>query len=110
MANKESIAQQVAQLSQEQQDKILKVGRIALTLQLIVGIPWLIVALFGVWTLIDPPMEFVYYGYDKLYMRFMTWIAVGAVYLIGVVVFVKIKYPYYSDAKWKYINKARKGK
>ena len=40
----------------------------------------------------------------------MIWLAIGAVYLVGILVFVKTKYPYYSDAKWRYIHKMRKGK
>ena len=69
MANKTPIEEQVAQLSQEQQDKILKVGKIALALQLIGGIPWLIVSLLGMFTMIDPPLGFDYNDYDKLYNR-----------------------------------------
>ena len=110
MANKINIEEQVAQLSQEQQDKIIKVGKIAITFQLIGGIPWIIIATLGLWTMINPPLGFDYANYDDLYIGLMTWLVIGAVYIIGISAFVKIKYPYYSDAKWRYINKIRKGK
>ncbi len=110
MANKVNIEEQVAQLSQEQQDKIIKVGKIATALQLIGGIPWIIVAALGVWAMINPPLRFDYANYDKVFIGLMTWIFIGAVYIIGILLFVKIRYPYYSDAKWRYINKTRKNK
>lgn len=108
MANKTTIEEQVAQLSQEQQDKIIKVGKVALIIELIVGIPWIIISLLGLWVIAKPPLGFDYDNYDSLYKGFYIWLAIGLVILIGIVAFVKIKYPYYSDAKWKYINKKRK--
>jgi len=110
MAIKTPIEEQVAQLSQQQQDKIIKVGKIATALQLIGGIPWMIFSALGLWTMINPPLGFDYNDYDKLFIGLMTWLLIGAIYIIGIFVFVKIKYPYYSDAKWRYINKMRKQK
>jgi len=55
-------------------------------------------------------LGFDYNDYDKLFIGLMTWLLIGAIYIIGIFVFVKIKYPYYSDAKWRYINKMRKQK
>lgn len=110
MANTLTIAEQVAQLTQEQQDKIIKVGKIAVILQLAGGIPWFIVALLGMCSMISPPLGLSVSGYDKLFLGLMLWLVIGALYIIGILVFVKVKYPYYSDAKWRYINKMRKGK
>lgn len=110
MANKISIEEQVAQLSQEEQDKIIKAGKIASALQLIIGIPWFIIAVLGLITMINPPLRFDYNDYDKLYFGLMIWLFIGAALITGILVFVKVKFPYYSDAKWRYINKMRKGK
>lgn len=110
MANKPDVAQEVAQLSQEQQDTIIKVGKRALFWQMIVAIPWLILMILGIFVLIDPPLDFDYNDYGKLYLGYLTLAVLGAAYLIGVLVFVKVKYPFYSDAKWRYINNMRKGK
>lgn len=110
MANKTPIEEQVAQLSQEQQDKIIKVGKIGTALELIGGIPWMIFAALGLCTMINPPLGFDYSNYDKLYLGLMTWVFIGAIYIVGILVFVKIKCPYYSDAKCRYINKMRKQK
>ena len=108
--DKKSIEEQVAELTQEQQDKILKVGKTAMIWQLVVGVPWFIFTILGFFTLTNPPIGFDYSNFDKLYLGYMTFLVIGAAYLVGVLVFVKIKYPFYSDAKWKYINKMRKGK
>jgi hypothetical protein len=110
MANKINVEEQVAQLSQEQQDKIYKVGIIALVLQLIGGIPWFIGVVSCLYTMIALPASFDLANYDKLFIGFIVWLILGAAYVIGISVFVKIKFPYYSDAKWNYINKMRKGK
>ncbi len=110
MSAKRNIEEQVAELTQEQQDKIIKVGKIGVALQLIGGIPWLILSILGIFTLINPPLDFDYNNYDKLFIGLITLLILGMLYIFGILIFVKIKYPYYSDAKWKYINKARKGK
>lgn len=110
MANKTSIEEQVAQLSQQQQDKVIKVGKIATALQLIGGIPWIIFEALVLWTMLNPPLGFDYNDYDKLYIVLMTCFFIGVIYMVGILVFVKIKYPYYSDAKWRYIKKMRKQK
>ena len=108
MANKVPIEEQVAQLSQYQQDKIVRVGKIASVLQLVGGIPWLVFSVLGLWTLINPPLGFDYNDLDKVYKGLMIWLLIGAIYIVGISVFVKIKYPYYSDAKCRYIIKIRK--
>ncbi len=110
MSQKMKIEDQVAELTLEQQDKIVKVGKIATALQLIGGIPWFIVAILGIWTMISPPLGFDYNDYDKLFLGLIAWLIIGGLYVVGILVFVKIKYPYYSDAKCNYIIKIRKGK
>ena len=105
MKKKLPIEEQVAQLTPEQQRKILKVGPTALTLMLIVEIPWIIFSIVGVFAMIDPPA-----GYDasEIYKGFLIFLALGLLYVFGILLFVKIKYPFYSDAKWQYLNKLRK--
>lgn len=60
--------------------------------------------------MIDPPLGFDYNNYDKLYAGLLIWLIIGCVYIVGILAFVKIKYPYYSDAKWKFIHNMRKQK
>ena len=109
MAKKLSVAEQVSQLTQEQQDKIVKIGKIGLVLELVGGIPLVIIMLFGLWVMIDPPLGFNYSHYDAFYLGYCGVLVIGALYIIGILAFVKIKYPYYSDAKYRYIKKMRKG-
>ena len=108
MKNKKSIEEQVAELTLEQQDKIIKVGKVATALQLVGGIPWFLLCLMGLWVIINPPLSMSWSDYDKLYLGFLTLLVIGAVYVLGIFLFVKIKYPYYSDTKWRYIAKKRK--
>ena len=99
------IEEQVAQLTPEQQRKILKVGPIALTLMLIVEIPWIFFLIVGLFTMIDPPAG---YEFSEIYKGFWIFLLLGLLYVWGILLFVKIKYPFYSDAKWQYLNKLRK--
>ena len=107
---KRSIAEQVAALSQEKQDMIVKIGRRATILQLSVGIPWLILSAIGLWVMLKPPASFDYSDYDRLYIGLMIWIILGAIYILGIFIYILVKYPYYSDARWRYITKMRKEK
>ena len=107
MADKKSIEQQVAELSQEQQNKIIKVGKIGVAVLLSIAIPWIILIVSGIFLLLEPPAGV---DYDKLFIGFETLIALGGLCIFAILIFIKIKYPYYSDAKYKYISKMRKGK
>lgn len=108
MKTKKSIAEQVAELTPEQQDTLIKVGKRALIIELIIGIPWIIISLLGFCIMVSPPVGFDYANYDKLFMGFELILVIGAVCMLGIVIFVKVKYPYYTDARWKYIHKMRK--
>ncbi len=110
MATKKNIEEQVAELTKEQQDKVFKVGKASVILLLVGLVPWLIISVLGFWTMFAPPAGFDYDNYDILYIGMMIWLIVGAVCIAGVASFIKIKYPYYSGAKWNYICKSRNGK
>ncbi len=104
------IEEQVAQLTPEQQDKIVKIGKIGLVIELIVGIPWFIILALGAWVTINPPLGFDYSNYDRLHLGWNMLFFTGVICFVGMLVFMKIKYPYYSDAKYRYIKKMRKQK
>lgn len=108
MKDTRSIEQQVAELTQEQQDKIIKVGTIASLLELIGLIPMLITLFWQIVMLISPPMGYDWADKRTASLGAFVIIAICFAYIIGVLLFVKIKYPYYSDAKCKYIKKMRK--
>ncbi len=108
MAKQESVEEQVAALTQEQRDTIVKVGNKAVILLIAGMMLWLFIAALGFYAMVNPPSWLDYTAYDKLYVGMLTWMAIGAIYVVGIYLFVKIKYPYYSDAKCKYIKKLRK--
>ena len=105
-----TIEEQVEELTEKQKDTIIKVGKIALALQLIVAIPILVLCIIGLFCMVNPPMGFDYSDTDKMFTGIMILFVIMAVWVIGLLVFVKIKWPYYSDKKWQYINKMRKQK
>ena len=105
-----TIEEQVNELTQKQKDTIIKVGKIALILQLIVAIPTLLVCIIGLFCMVNPPLGFDYSDTNKIFLGIETLLVIMAIWVIGVLAFVKIKWPYYSDKKWHYINKMRKQK
>ena len=109
MSNK-TIEQQVNELTEQQKDTIIKVGKIALILQLIVTIPILLFCIIGLFCMVNPPMGFDYSDTDKIFAGIVTLLVIVVVWVVGILVFVKVKWPYYSDKKWQYINKMRKRK
>lgn len=108
MNPKKSVEEQVAELSAEQQDKIVKVGRTSIILQLVVAVPGLLFLLIGIFVLLDPPRALTADEFHKLYMGLITLGILIIVYALAILLFVKFKYPYYSDAKCRYIKRMRK--
>ncbi len=105
-----TIENQVNELTEKQKDTIIKVGKVALTLQLIVVIPIILLCIIGLFCMVNPPSGFDYSDTDKMFSGIMILLVIMAVWVIGLLAFVKIKWPYYSDKKWQYINKIRKQK
>lgn len=101
MANRQSIEEQVAALTPEQRNKIPRIGKIATIAQLVVAIPLLVLELMGLIYMFTNPLDVT----DAFFGGFITVLVLAFLWVLGVVLFVKIKYPYYSDAKAKYIKK-----
>ena len=105
-----TIEEQVNELTEQEKDTVIKVGKIALILQLIVAIPVILLCIIGLFCMVNPPMGFDYSDTDKIFSGIITLLIIMAVWVIGLLAFVKIKWPYYSDKKWQYIHKMRKQK
>ena len=105
-----TVEEQVNELTEKQKDTIIKVGKIALALQLVVAIPVLVLCIGGLFCMVNPPMGFDYSDTDKMFSGIITLLVIMAVWVVGLLVFVKVKWTYYSDKKWQYINKMRKQK
>ena len=110
MNKQKTIEEQVNELTEKQKDTIIKVGKTALALQLIVVIPVLILCVIGLFCMVNPPLGISYSDIGKIRKGIEILLGVMAVWVIGLLVFVKVKWPYYSDKKWQYINKTRKQK
>ena len=108
MKETKTLQEQIAEMTEEQKDKIMKVGKVAQIIQLAGGIPLFILSLLAAWVIISPPLGFDMMNYDKLFIGGATIWIVTAAYFVGVLLFVKVKYPEYSDKKWNYIHKERK--
>ncbi|MBR6548865.1 MAG: hypothetical protein IKT68_04895 [Clostridia bacterium] len=109
---KKPVAEQVAELTPEQQEKMYRVGKIAWLIELLAAAPFVVVG-----------VSLIFYGVFLSTGLYPDWDAVdqamlfgGIASFIGVViavvclVVVKVQCPYYSDSKWWYIRKMRKQK
>lgn len=109
MKEKISIEEQVAQLTPAQQDTILKIGKIASIIIILVDIPLMLSLLYGIYCMIDPPL-FVEMDHMKMGLGIMIEGVIIAVLNFAGALFIKVQFPYYSDAKYTYIKKMRKKK
>ena len=105
MANKVSIEEQVAQLTPQQQDNILKAGKIATIVDSIFIAAMMLWGILGILVILDPPR-----GADSLSILIGVIVGevIGMLCVLAVSAFIMIKYPYYSDKKLKYIKNLRK--
>jgi len=110
MKDTRPLQEQIAEMTEEQKDKIIKVGKVAQTVQLVGGIPLFILSLLAMWVIYKPPLGFDMTDYDRLFVGAVIIWVITLVYFLGVLLYVKIKYPEYSDKKWNYINKERKAR
>lgn len=108
MKDQLSIEEQVAQLTEEQKDTILKVDLIGGLCVLLGVVPVVVLMLFNMLAILDVSLPFEIAG-GMVAVNFVL-MALCFVFVIGVLVFVKIKFPYYSGKKCDYIRKMRKGK
>ena len=109
MKNKQSVEEQVTELTTAQQDKILKVGKISVIIQAIFLVPLLIYAICGL-LFIGSVASSMTSGLGLLYGSFSVGLVLCYIPQLIVVIVVKVKYPFYSDAKYRYISKMRKNK
>ena len=106
MADKAVIAKQVAELTKEQQDTLVRVGKIGMAFLIPGAIIGVIGALIGVFAIMGAD----YTNSDKIFTYSMIWDVICVVYIAVVYICMKVKCPYYSDAKARYIINLRKGK
>lgn len=106
MKEKKSIAEQVAELTEEQKNTILKVDKYGTIIMLALMIPGLLLLLLGLVTMITDAAMFTLTAYKGMVVlgSLMTALCVGAI------VFIKVKFPFYNDRKAAYIRKSRKQK
>ena len=106
MKDNKSIAEQVAELTEEQQNKLMKVGFWGTIIMCAVLIPLIVLVLLGLFIMISDPMKMegaAYYG-------FLILCAITAILAIGGIFVIKSICPYYNDRKYVYIKKMRKQK
>ena len=108
MKREVSIEEQIAELTPEQQNKVLKAGKFAIIGCALVGIPWILGCILGLFVLIDPPLGFDHSNYNGLCIGYFMWAIIGFLLYMMVPIITKLVWPYYSDAKFRYIKKQRK--
>ena len=108
MANKLSIEEQAAQLTEEEKKKILKIGKSSTTIGAIILALMGLWGAFGTYLLYDPPLGVDMGYYTKMFLGIMAGEVIGFAAIVAVSIIVKVKYPFYSDKKYSYIKKLYK--
>lgn len=107
---KQSVQEQVAKMTEEEKDNLLRIGKIINVFVFGGGIPLMILALLGLLVIIDPPLGVSALELENVYKGMMIVCAIAVLYLGGILLFVKLKHPDFSDAKVRAIKKERKAK
>ncbi len=106
MKNTRTLEEQVAQMTEEQKDKIVRIGTGFLLALCVVDIPLLLFSWIGFWAMTEASYERA----DSIFILSLSTGILAMIFTIGVVLFVKLKYPEYSDGKRRYIRKERKAR
>ena len=86
MMDKRSIEEQVAELTEQQKDTVLKVAKYGTIATLCIPAPFIVFSLLGLITMILDPLKFT----DEAMIGFYIVLAIGVLIAIGINVFIKI--------------------
>ena len=106
MKETKTIEQQVAELSEEQKNTVLKVDKYGTIIVLALTLPGLLLLCLGLFFMITEATLFT----EEAYKGFQILGGIVLAISLAAIVFIKIKFPYYSDKAASYIRKSRKGK
>ena len=106
MKNNKSIEQQFAELSEVQKNTILKVDKYGTIIVLALTLPGLLLMCLGLFFMITEATLFS----EEAYKGFQILGGIILLISLAAIVFIKAKFPYYSDKMASYIKKSRKNK
>ena len=106
MKDARSVEEQVAELTEEQKDTILKVDKYGTIIVLALTLPGLLLLCLGLFFMITEATLFT----ETAYKGFQVLGGIILAISVAAIVFIKVKFPYYTDKKASYIRKIRKGK
>ena len=95
-----TLEQQAQQLTQAQKETVLKVDKWGTLLLLLLAIPGLILMLLGMYAMGGDGVLFA----EKSYEGFQTAGVILMALSLGVFLFIKIKFPYYSNKLATYLR------
>ncbi|MBR2620752.1 MAG: hypothetical protein IKC97_00055 [Clostridia bacterium] len=101
------LEEEVAALTEEQKDTILKVAKYATIIEIPIMIIGLSIVFGGLFLMFINLDLFYEMG---IYLPWQIHNIIFANVMIGGFIFIKCKFPYYSDRKAAYIKKSRKNK
>ncbi|MBE6924440.1 MAG: hypothetical protein E7466_04280 [Ruminococcaceae bacterium] len=104
MKDTRPIEQQVAELTEEQKKTILKVDKYGMIVLLVLTVPGLLVMLLGLFTMMSTHGS----ARQDAYTGFLISGAIIVLISISMFLFIRIKFPYYSDQKCTYLRKQKK--
>lgn len=108
MKDTRPIEEQVAELTDEQKENIIKINRYGILAMLGITFLSFIAMLFAVAVFLKTPKAYLYF--DQFVVSIIAIVAVNLVLCIATYVFLRIKFPYYSDKRRSYIKRERKRK
>ena len=105
MAHQLSIEEQVAQLTEEEKNKILKIGKVVSIIGIIIIALMILWCLMGCYLMMNLPLT-AEINLVQMELGIIGGEVIGFAAIIAMLIFVKVKYPFYSDKKLIYIKKS----
>lgn len=108
MKDTRPIEQQVAELTDKEKENIIRINRHGIFA--VLGITFLsfIAMIFAVVVFLKNPKAYLYF--NQFVISLIAIVVINLVLCIATYVFLRIKFPYYSDKRRSYIKKERKKK
>ena len=108
MKDTRPIEEQVAELTEEQKKTVIKVNRYGIAAMVLTTLLSFIAMIIAAVVFIKTPRAYLYF--DKFVIALIAIVMVNLILCIGEYIFIKVKFPYYSDKRRSYIKKEQKKK
>ncbi len=106
MKDTRRIEEQVAELTDNEKENIIRINRYGILAMLAITFLSFVAMIFAVIVFLKTPRAYIYF--DQFVISLIAIVVINLVLCIATYVFLRIKFPYYNDKRRSYIKRDRK--